>query len=456
MILDCGLQKINPKSEIANPKLTKEVLKMLTSLFTGISGLNANGVALSAIGDNIANMNTVGFKASRVAFSDILSQTLSGAAGTSQIGRGVLLSDVSPLFTQGSFENTANGLDMAIDGDGFFILNDAGASYYTRAGQFSMDRDGYIVNTEGSRVRGYLYSTGGAPTVALGDISVASLNSPPRATANASISVNLDSRAAIPAAFDVTNPNGTSNFSSSMTVYDSLGNGHLIPVYFRKSVESATGNTWQWFAVVNSSDSASGNTDIQAQGTLDFNTNGALTVESAITYPTGGFDFSGGAAQNQLIAFNFGTSTTEGGSGLDGVTQFGSTSTTIFQSQDGYGAGSLKNVSISQEGVITGIFTNGQTRAVAQIALAKFIAPTGLTKFGRNLYAESFDSGQPIIGVPGGAGLGKVLSNTLELSNVDLAEEFVKMIAAQRGFQANSRIITTTDDLMQELVNLKR
>ncbi|MBI5056940.1 MAG: flagellar hook protein FlgE [Nitrospirae bacterium] len=425
---------------------------MLTSLFTAVSGMNVNGTALSVIGDNVANMNTTGFKTSKASFGDILSQQL----GTSQIGRGVEVSAVTPQFTQGSFENSANVLDLAVDGDGLFIVGDASGTFYTRAGQFNLDKDGYIVNPNGMKLKGYLYSASGTASSGLGDINLSALNSAPNHTEDVTISANLDSRSVIPGAFDVTDPNTTSNFSSSITVYDSLGNGHVVDVYFRKSVEAATGNSWQWFAVVNGADSASGTTEIQANGTLGFDTNGALDTESAITYPTGGFDFNGGAAANQTIAFDFGDSiTTDGGTG-DGTTQFGSLSSTVFQNQDGYSSGSLRSITISQDGVMTGIFTNGQTRGVGQVALAKFLAPTELTKMGKNLYAESTDSGQPVISTPGSSGTGQVMSNTLELSNVDLAEEFVKMIISQRGFQANSRIVSTSDELMQELVNLKR
>lgn len=427
---------------------------MLTALFTAVSGMNANGTALSVIGDNVANMNTTGFKASRASFGDILSQSL----GTSQIGRGVAVSEITPNFSQGSFENTANVLDLAVDGDGLFIMKDTAGVAYTRAGQFNLDKQGYIVNTNGMRLQGYLFSTSGS-SAGLGDINLSTLNSAPNATANASISANLDSRAAIGPAFDITNPGNTSNFSSTLTVYDSLGVSHVINVYFRKDTQSATGNTWEWFAAVNSADSASGNTEVQASGTIGFDSNGALDTESAITYPlaSGGFDFSGGAAAGQAIKFDFGTSiTTDGGAGLDGTTQFGATSATIFQSQDGYSSGSLRNITITQDGFITGIFTNGQTRAVGQVALAKFLAPTEVKKMGKNLYSESSGSGQPIISIPGTSGTGVVLSNTLELSNVDLAEEFVKMIISQRGFQANSKMVTTSDELMQELINLKR
>lgn len=427
---------------------------MLNSLFTAISGLNANGTALSVTSDNVANMNTHGFKSSRTSFGDILSQSL----GTSQIGRGVNVNAVTPMFTQGSFENTANVLDMAVEGDGLFIVNDANGTFYTRAGQFTLDQQGYVVNPEGLRLQGYLASSSGAVSSSLGDINLSTLNSSPNATDTVTISANLDSRETIPAAFDVTDPDATSSFSSAITVYDSLGNDHIVNLYFRKDSEAATGNTWEWFAVVNAGDSLSGSTEIQAQGTLDFDNNGALNTESAITYPlgSGGFDFTGGAADGQVIDFDFGTSIAEGGTGLGGTTQFGSISAIIIQNQDGYASGSLRSMTIAQDGTITGIFTNGQTRSVGQVALAKFIAPTELTKMGKNLFAESYESGQPIISVPGASGTGQILANTLELSNVDIAEEFVKMILYQRGFQANSRIVSTSDELMAELVNLKR
>jgi flagellar hook protein FlgE len=429
----------------------------MSSLFTAVSGMNANGTALSVIGDNVANMNTVAFKASRASFGDILSQSL----GTSQIGRGVAVTEVTPVFTQGSFENTANVLDLSVDGEGLFIVKDGSGIAYTRAGQFTLDKEGYIVNTNGMRLQGFLFSsTGGSQ--GLGDINLSTLNSAPQPTLNASISANIDSRSTLlddtTAAFDVDDPGNTSNFSSTLTVYDSLGVSHVINIYFRKDTETATGNTWQWFAVVNDTDSESGLTEVQASGTLDFDSNGALDDESAITYPVGsGFNFSGGATADQVIDFDFGTNiASEGGTGLDGTTQFGSTSATIFQSQNGYASGSLRNITITQDGYITGIFTNGQTRAVGQVALAKFLAPTEVKKMGKNLYSESSESGQPIISIPGASGTGVVLSNTLELSNVDLAEEFVKMIISQRGFQANSKMVSTSDELMQELINLKR
>lgn len=433
-------------------------MAILTSLFSSVSGINAFGNGLSVISNNIANMATVGYKGSDVAFADIIGES-SGTSGGSQIGHGVFVNSIRTRFTQGSFETTGNGLDMALEGDGFFLLRSSiGAEFYTRAGLFSVDQNGLIANPDGLFLQGYQAdTTGNLLTGQVGNLNVASTTFPPQATAEMNIVANIDSRAAIPAAFDVNDPTNTSNFSTSMTVFDSLGNGHLVSLYFRKSATAGTGNTWQWFAVVGGADSASGNAEVQASGTLTFTTDGELDTESAITYPTGGFDFSGGATQNQTIDFEFGNSvTTDGGNGLDGLTQFGSTSAVLNQTQDGYGSGSLQRVSVNSEGLITGLFTNGKSRTLGGVTLGRFNNPQGLTKLGNNLYAVSADSGQPIFGAPDSAGMGKILASSLELSNVDLAEQFVKMIEFQRGFQANSRVITITDEILQELVNLRR
>lgn len=433
---------------------------MFSSLFTGISGMKANGIALSVIGDNIANMNTIGFKASRVTFGDVMSQTLTSGTSSSQIGRGVFMSDISPLFTQGSFESTGNALDMAIDGDGFFIVKDNAGVYYTRAGQFALNRDGFIVNPSGLKLQGYHYTTEGQLTGILGDIDISRFNNSTAPSSTINISANIDSRSIpVSGGFDIdVNDDGTTgdidpnsyHFSSTVKVYDSLGNARHITLYFTKT----NTNEWQWNAVVEGNDSASGNTEIQANGTMTFDSTGALislTTNNG-TVPPGTtaivdalFNFGGGASLNQPVDVNF----------LN-FTQFAAESGTLFQSQDGFPAGTLKGLSISQEGIISGIYTNGQIKSIALIAAAKFAAPSELIKFGKNLYSESFESGHAHIGTPGRLGIGRVISNALELSNVDLAEEFVRMISAQRGFQANSRVITTSDELMQELVNLKR
>ncbi len=432
---------------------------MITSLYTAISGLSASGTSLSVISDNIANMNTIGYKASRVAFGDVLSQTLTGIAGSSQVGRGVLVSGVSPLFTQGSFETTESVLDLAVDGDGMFIVNDGNASYYTRAGQFSISKEGYIVNPDGLVLQGYLADESGNITGTIGSLNIANVQSVAKVTSMADIALNLDATSEIQAVAFTLDGNGDTvnddptnyNFSSTITVYDSQGGAHQVTLYFEKTAA----NSWTVHYV--HADPSNPNLLVEA-GTqaLTFDVNGALVNDNTGTGIN--FNFGTSVTSPQAIQFNYGTGTgeTPPGTGLDGTTQFATDFAVLSLNQNGYTAGSLKNMQISADGVITGIFTNGQTRAIGQIALAKFIAPDMLTKLGRNLFAESYDSGQPIVGAASTSGLGRVLSNTLELSNVDLAEQFVKMISAQRGFQANSRIITTTDELMQELVNLKR
>ncbi len=433
---------------------------MITSLYTAVSGISANGTALTVIGDNIANLNTVGFKGSRVAFGDILSQTLAG--GSSQIGRGVLLSDVSALFSQGSFQTSANVFDMAVDGEGFFIVKEGGgAKYYTRAGQFSLNKDGYVVNPEGLFLQGYLADATGRILGEVNDLQLGTTQSPPNTTANSTIAVNLDATAVAPTDPFTLDGNGDgnnddpANFNSSttITVYDSQGGAHTVTLYFVKTGD----NAWDVNYVHENPDPTDPDRYILA-GTqsLTFDENGALVDDNSGTAID--FDFGTSVTTPQPITFDFGTGTgeTPPGTGLDGTTQFASPFSVLSISQDGYSAGSLETITVSENGIITGIFSNGQTRILAQMALARFVAPTGLLKMGRNLFAETYESGQPIVGNPTSSGLGRVLSNTLELSNVDLAEEFIKMISAQRGFQANSRMVTTVDDLMQELVNLKR
>ncbi len=420
---------------------------MLTSLYTAISGMDATGTQLSVIGDNIANMNTVGFKKSTVAFGDVLSQSITNVAGSAQVGRGVFVQEVSPLMTQGAFETTENALDIAIDGDGFFAVNDNGTRYYTRAGNFSVNRDGFIVNPDNLRLQGYLADAGGNITGTTGDLQLTATQNPARMTGAANVAVNLDATAPVQtAAFTLDGngdgtPNDPLNYNSSTTVsvYDSQGGAHQVTLYYSKTAD----NTWDAHSVY--ADPANPGQLLEATGspqTLTFDTSGALTSVSAGS-PV--FNFGGGVTANQAIAFDH-----------TGTMQYASSFAVLKVAQDGYSSGALKNLIISDAGVMTGNFTNGQTRLIGQVALAKFIAPTELVKLGRNLYGESFASGQPIVSAPGTSGLGRVASNTLELSNVDLAVEFVKMISAQRGFQANSRIITTTDELMQEVVNLKR
>ncbi|MBW2058907.1 MAG: flagellar hook protein FlgE [Deltaproteobacteria bacterium] len=433
---------------------------MLSSLYTGISGLSTYGNAMSVIGNNIANVNTTGFKASRVSFADLYNMALTNSAvGQLQVGRGVRMSSIDQLFTQGSLENTGSATDMAIQGDGFFIVSDGSGTYYTRAGHFIFDSNGRLVNPEGYTVQGWtLNTTTGLPTGPVGDLTFTTTAVPASATQNSFVAVNLDSNStANPggAAFDptsTTTAENTSNYSTSFAAYDSLGNSHVVTLYFRKTAA----NTWSWYGCVDGGEitgGTAGQLEIEAQGTLSFTTSGALDNH---TTTASDFDFTG-AAQNQSITFDFGTSITgEGGTGVDGTTQFAGDSTTYMLTQDGYASGLLQGLIVDDEGIIVGRFSNGQTQNLAQIALGRFPSPWGLEAVGSNLFVESNDSGQPLVNAPGTSGLGKIASNALEMSNVDLAGEFVKMIRTQQAFTANSKIITTTDQMLTEVVNLKR
>ncbi len=437
---------------------------ILTSLFSGVSGLNAFGNGLSVISNNIANLNTAGYKNSRVTFADIVSATDVSAGG--QIGRGVFVNNIQSDFSQGSFETSGNVLDMAVEGDGFFILKNAdGTEFYSRSGAFRLNQDGIIENPDGLRVQGMQFTATGTSTGVVGDIDLSSTTIPPIATTLITLVANLDAKSSIPLAFDVTTPTTTSNFSTSVTVFDSLGTEHQVSIYFRKSVEAAAGNTWEFKAVVEAADAAIippalvGVATVMAEGTLIFGTDGSLQTESVVNYPlpSNGFDFAGNPTQGLVILFDFGTNVTgQNGDGLDGITQFGSDSAVLNQSQSGSADGSLQSISVGQDGKLVGLFSNGRSRTLAQVQIARFNNTQGLEKLGDNAFVLSNASGQPISGNPKTAGRGKILGNALELSNVDLADQFVTMIQYQRGFQANSRVITTTDDILNELVNLRR
>jgi flagellar hook protein FlgE len=638
---------------------------MLSSLFSGISGLVSNSDAINVVGNNIANVNTIGYKAARATFEDVLYQSIVGASGTSQMGRGSALASVDTLFAQGSFENTSEPTDLAIGGQGFFIVRQPGTSsdYYTRAGQFRFDKEGLMTNPSGyilqgkeidrttntafgvdtdvlispapsepkkterigmavnlqsdakwkgsigavsnilnninqvtasagkyprvgdyattitNRVAAAITQTGtSAPTYNLNGILdingvnitltnvaniaglVAAINGQTAATnvvataggagsdlltltsntAGLDIIVNdsglnsgsigwtdsdkaseslygsqmnatvtwalpdgspatktftgnvsshrgvltnwagsgLDITLADPGSYvlqatDAThpaqtfaisgfevqnlgpldNPSVTSNYSSSVTVYDSLGQGHVVTVYFRKAHEDTVGatqsNVWEWHASLNATDSASGqDTDVK-WGYLTFNNNGVLTSGGDPMQVS--FSFSQGAEANQAIDLIFGSD-----SGGGSTTQYPIASKTNYQNQDGYPPGTLTSVTVDQKGVISGHYSNGQILELYQITLANFNNQQGLSREGGNLYSETVESGGAYTNAPGDGGLGKINPNSLEQSNVDLATEFVKMIIAQRGFEANSKVITTSDEILQQLMNIKR
>mgnify|MGYP005850112053 FL=1 len=421
---------------------------MLTSLYTGISGMNTNLNALTVVGNNISNVNTYGFKGSRMYFSDLFSQSMFGGSGG---GLGVTVESVTPSFTQGAFETTSNALDLAIEGNGFFVVrSEEGAPFYTRAGAFNIDKDGYIVDSNGFYLQGYPADAFGNILTSLSSLRIEASSFAPQATTSSGMFANLDASAEVPDPFDVNAADETSNFSTTVTVYDSLGNEHPVELYFRKSAE----NAWEWYAVINAEDAASGAREIAGSGTLGFDSNGRLQT---VTGNTVTFDFAGGATLGQEIIFRFGTSLDDGGTGVDGIVQYGGISSSVYNlTQDGYPPGSLQGATIDGKGILVASFTNGRQRALGQVALANFPSLNGLKALGNMYYIESADSGAAVIGKAGSQGFGSVRSSTLELSNVDLASEFVRMITAQRGFQASSKVITTTDEVLLDLVNLKR
>jgi flagellar hook protein FlgE len=441
-----------------------------SAFFTAISGLNATGRALGEIGNNIANAETTGYKARRISFGDLFGATIGGGGVTtgSTEGRGVSVLGVDAIFSQGSLESTSNSLDLGIDGDGFFHVKDAsGNNFYTRDGQFSVDSSGNIVNPKGYMLQGFQADSTGTILGTTGDLVLTTTQEAASATSTVDIGANLDATATA-TTFAISNPTGTSQFSTGITVFDSLGTGHDLTVYFTKTAS----NAWQYSVVAPSTSvtvdasGLSGTNALIFTGSLTFTTAGALDTETSIQYfdassaTPGGIDFTGGAAADQAIAFDFGTSiTTDSGgatAGLDGTTQFGSVSTLLTLAQNGKTSGTLTGTSISDTGIIVGRFSNGTTRNLSQVVLARFTNPGGLDSVGGNQFIQTSDSGSPITGTPGSGAFGNTVTNTLETSNVDLGDELVSMIRMQRSFQANSRIITTTNDLLGELVNLAR
>ena len=589
-------------------------MSLSSSLFSGISGLSTLGNAMQIIGDNIANVNTVGFKSSSFAFQDLLSQSVSTLSGTSQVGRGTALGDIQASFAQGSFESTGNTTDLAVGGDGFFVLKQQGTEnlYYSRAGNFNFNEDGYLTNPEGYVVQGWALDANGDDTGTIGDVLMSSFTSPPSETDNMEVIVNLDSGGDDNSSGTDTSLfgawNGTSatpigasayEYQSSLKVYDSLGSTHDITLYFDKAdtantyeyivtsnpsednrtfaataevstatcgagstltaaggdyfnISSPTTDYHVWYTVdgagtdpapsgstaiavaVLSTDTAaqvatktataidaiaafgaSASSDVVtitnaasgaaknaaagtsgfamattvqggtatshplagllARGTLTFGTDGSITGTTLdkIDTTTGGviaqttsdvsngyyqFDptFISGSPMSVELDFGLRYNGTAWVKNSLSTSQYASASTTTFQSANGYGAGDLEGVNVDVDGVITGSYSNGQLIPLFRVGLAKFQNTQGLFKEGGNLYSETRQSGSAITNKPGTNGLGSIAPNALEQSNVDIANELVKMITTQRGFQANSKIITVTDQMLSELINIKR
>jgi flagellar hook protein FlgE len=430
-------------------------MSITRTLNTGASGIRAHGEALGVAGDNIANVNTVGYKRSRAGFEDVLGRSIAGAGNMApQAGAGARLAHIEQMWAQGALLTTDSPTDLAIAGDGFFVVegNVGGTQgrYYTRAGSFHVDVGGNLVDPNRMSLQGYVMGEDGIMGTDVTTLNVAGGTVPANASENVDMSIQLDSNAPV-LVWDPTDPSGTSNFSSTVTVYDSLGNAHDVTVYFTKNAS----NSWEWHAMVDGGELTGGTAGTPtegASGTLTFTTDGELDTE---TMGATSWNFVGATA-GQAIAFDFGTSIAEGGTGLDATTQFASASTTNGLSQDGWAAGTVSGIGIESDGTVMGMFSNGQQRVLGQLAIADFASVDGLDRAGHGLWQASKASGEPLLGAAEAGGRGSIISGALEQSNVDIGQEFVNLISYQRGFQANSRVITTADEVYSELVNLKR
>jgi flagellar hook protein FlgE len=421
-----------------------------SSLYTSLTGLENYGASLNVIGHNVANVSTAGFKASRPDFANLVS-SLSGEIET---GHGVDLTHISRPFLQGAVQTSDSVTDLAIEGSGLFIVNDeAGNSYYTRAGEFTVDVNNNLVNAQGLVVQGFQGGPGGA----LGDITIdRSVVLPGTVTSAVSLDLNLDVTSSPPLSALPPDAAGTEdrstnwfsagNFSAALGIFDSTGAEQSLVLLFRKT---STPNQWE-YRVLADSNTVTGGTPDQFQqvnapgGLLAFNSDGTLNAAASSITAVNGVAWANGAT-TPSIALDF-----------SGTTQFGNPSAVFQISQNGNASGGLRSIVIDRQGVITGQFSNGGTQAIAQVALANFPSEEELEAFQATLFLPTVESGAAETGAPGSGGLGDVVSGATEGSTVDLATEFVGMILFERAFQVNSRTIRVADEMYQEAVNLKQ
>ena len=411
------------------------------SFSTSLSGLTAAEDALNVISNNLANLNTTGYKEMTPNFEDLFYEYLgdSGSGNPIQVGEGVTIGSVSTNFTQGNTNATGVDTDLAIQGNGFFVVQNNGVQEYTRAGNFTTNSSGYLVDANGDFVMGYGAVNGViSPSPTLAPLQLTSGASvPAKATANLELDMNLDATASIPAT-------GTFSFSQPVVVYDSLGVSHTLTFNFAKQGT----NQWSYEITIPAADTGTtGNPVVVGQGTLQFDDNGNLTSPTsnvALSVPT----FADGAA---ALNFNWQLYNAQGS---PTITQSGSPSAVSNTSQDGYSSGTLTSFSITSDGIVHGVFSNGQTTVVGQVALANFANPQGLINNGENNYLATFSSGAADIGAAGLGGRGTVQDGSLEQSNVDIATEFANLIMAERDYQANAKAITTADTVTQTAINL--
>jgi len=400
-----------------------------------LSGLNAASADLGVTANNIANANTTGFKGSRAQFADFFPVSSYGLADNA-IGGGVKLQKVAQQFAQGSVNFTNNNLDLAISGEGFFTLSDAGSTVYSRAGAFGTDRNGFVVNASGQRLQVYPSVNGGSTfdTARLGDLQLSTSDNPPAATTRIDTGINLPANASAPAnaTFSATDPTSY-NHTTSVTVYDSLGAPHTGNLFF---VKGATANEWQLNMQIDGVSAGPATTlTYSDSGQLLTPTGGNIALPAVNTT-------TGSAPMNLTLALN-------------GSTQYGERFSVNSLKQDGYATGRITGIEVTEEGVVQARYTNGQATPLGQVALANFANPQGLQQLGDSTWGETFSSGAVIRGQAGTTSFGQIQSGALEASNVDLTEQLVNMITAQRNFQANSQMISTSDQITQTIINIR-
>ena len=431
-------------------------MSLTGSMYTAANGLNAHGEAINVVSDNIANINTTGFKQSQSRFADVIASTVGDTSSSGSQGQGARLAQTQASFTQGTLLPTGRATDLALQGNGFFMVQGtyggAPGTFFTRNGSFSVDNEGYLTNSDGMVVQGFPINDAGQLMTSVASMKVGGTNLvPPKVTDQITIKANLDSNSEVIPSFDLATPATTSTFGASVVSYDSRGTEHNVDLYFC----NIGGNQFQWHALVPGEDVTGGTAGTSSEvgtGILTFNTDGSLK-----TYDTNlvSIDFVG-ANPGQQIALQFGTPTDNSGTGRDGVSSYAGASNITYIAQDGYAEGAFIGISVDDRGNIMGAFTNGQPRLLGRVAIASFADQESLTRSGGTLFTANSASGLPAVGPPSVGGRGSVVSGSLEQSNVNLSQEFVNLMAYQRGFEANTRSIKAADQMLQELVNLTR
>ena len=415
-------------------------MSLISSLFTGVTGLAGQAKGMEIIGDNISNVNTVGFKSSKAIFSDIFSTILTNGSVTSQLGRGSQLQGTIKQFTQGSFESSSNALDLAIDGSGFFVVSPTNTTgtFFTRAGQFRLNENGLVQAITGEILQGQNITTGTVSTT-VSDIDLAGVQSALQATTTFTLGANLDASST-----------AATTFTSPITTFNSVGTQGTLSIQFTK-----VANTNKWTYAISTSE---GTVTSGGSGSVTFDTSGQLSLvgTAAVADQSIVVDFSSAStpADTQTLTWDL---LNAAGTATNGkLTGFAAESNNNSLVQNGFTTGTLTGLTVSDKGVIAGLFNNGQADALFQVTLADFLAPSGLNREGANLFSQSEESGQEVLGLARTGGFGAIVGQSLELSNVDLAEQFITMIQTQQAYQASARIITTIDDLLTESVNLVR